>query len=113
MPINYALYPPNWKDEIRPSILKRDGYKCGKCKVRQRAKGYRDVFGNFVECDEFLLDWCVRNSKKTFTIYLSVMHLDHDISNNNPQNLLSGCQQCHNRHDASQRSFRRSANYKK
>lgn len=112
MPVNYSQYPANWNDEIRPSILKRDGYKCGKCSVRQRAKGYRDALGNFIECDEFMLNWCKEHGKKTITIYLSVMHLDHDITNNAPINLLSGCQQCHNRHDAKQRSFRRSANFR-
>lgn len=100
-------YPENWKDEIRPAVLKRDGYKCGICKVRQRAKGYRDVKGVFVDCDEFMLAWAKKQGLKVFTIFLSVMHLDHNTQNNDLQNLLSGCQQCHNRHDKNHRAMNR------
>ncbi len=31
MPIDYSKYPPNWKTEIRPAILKREGNKCKFC----------------------------------------------------------------------------------
>jgi hypothetical protein len=107
MPIDYKEYPENWKDEIRPQILKRDGYKCKMCGVRQRAVGYRDSKGKFVECDEFLERWAKTNGKKVIKIHLQVMHLDHDVSNNEGYNLLSGCQQCHNRYDAKNRAFKR------
>lgn len=33
MPINYNDYPPNWKTEIRPRILERDGHCCKFCGV--------------------------------------------------------------------------------
>jgi len=31
MPINYNLYPANWKTEIRPRILARAANKCECC----------------------------------------------------------------------------------
>jgi hypothetical protein len=111
MPIDYSVYPANWKDEIRPKALAASGYKCVKCQARQRAQGYRDAHKKFIECDEFMLHWCAQHSKKIITIYLSVAHLDHDISNNVPENLAPLCQQCHNRHDAAQRSFKRSLKF--
>jgi len=111
MPINYKLYPPDWFDVIRPAILRRDNYKCVKCGVRQRAVGYRDSKKKFVECDLFMQKWATANNRKLITIHLAIMHLDHDVSNNASINLMSGCQQCHNRHDAKSRAFRRSMRY--
>lgn len=31
MPIDYNKYPPNWKTEIRPAVLKRADNKCECC----------------------------------------------------------------------------------
>ena len=36
-------------------------------------------------------------------IVLTIAHLDHDPSNNDPDNLRALCQQCHNRHDVEHR----------
>ncbi len=33
MPIDYSKYPPNWKTEIVPAILKRANNKCEFCGV--------------------------------------------------------------------------------
>lgn len=112
MPVNYKLYPADWNDVIRPAILKRDNYKCKSCFAGQRAQGYRDSKKRFVECDQFMLIWAKANGKKIITIHLSIAHLDQDITNNDPSNLAAFCQQCHNRHDAQQRAFKRSIFYK-
>lgn len=111
MPINYKLYPPDWFDVIRPAVLRRDNYKCKFCGASQRSQGYRDSRGKFVECDEFMRVWAKSTGRKIITIYLSVAHLDHDVSNSSLENLASVCQQCHNRHDAKQRAFKRSLFY--
>ena len=34
MPINYSKYPPNWKTEIRPRILKRANNRCEFCGIK-------------------------------------------------------------------------------
>lgn len=100
-------YPPDWTYRIRPAILKRDGYKCAFCGVSNHKIGYRDENLNFIECDEFLRNWALKNGKKVFKIHLAVMHMDHDTTNNDFANLKSGCQLHHNRHDAKHRAFNR------
>lgn len=112
MPVDYSKYPANWFDEIRPDILKRDGYKCKFCRLPNRAIGYRDGSGQFIEADFFLQQWCKASNIKVFKIVLTIMHLDHNIQNNEYSNLAAGCQQCHNRYDAKNRAFRRSSKYK-
>lgn len=111
MPINYKLYPPDWFEVIRPMILKREAYRCKFCGVLHKSQGYRDSKGVFHACDQFMLEWAKANNKKIIRIILTIMHLDHDITNNKPENLAAGCQQCHNRYDAKQRAFRRSVYY--
>lgn len=44
MPIDYSLYPLNWKAEIRPAILKRADNKCEVCGVKNGAKILRGTF---------------------------------------------------------------------
>lgn len=92
---NRNNYAPEWFDTIRPAILKRDNYKCQKCFVKHRSKGYYDSHGNFVECDQFMLDWAKRNQLKPITIYLHVAHLDQNPANNSESNLKSLCPRCH------------------
>lgn len=104
---NPKLYPEDWKDRIRPDILKRAGYKCEFCRVRQRAKGYRDKNGEFVDCDDFMLNWARKNGKKVITIFLAIIHLDHNTENNEYSNLKAACQKCHNNYDKDFRQFNR------
>jgi len=107
MPTDYSKYPDNWKDEIRPAALKKAGYKCEKCKVRQRAYGYRTALKTFVECDGFLINWATANGRKIIRIHLAICHLDHDPTNCEPPNLMAMCQQCHNQYDAQHRALNR------
>lgn len=107
MPFKSENYPEDWKDRIRPDILRRARYKCERCGVGQRWKGYRDPDGNFIHCDEFMLRWARDTGEKVITIHLAVAHLDHDTANNDYSNLMAMCQQCHNRHDAEFRKINR------
>ena len=40
MPIDYTKYPPNWKSEIVPRILKRADNKCELCGLENKQKIY-------------------------------------------------------------------------
>ena len=107
MPIDYSRYHPQWKDLIRPDILKRDEFRCAFCGVEHKVKGYRQRDGTFVKCDENRLEWAAVNGFKVIRIILTVAHLDHDIKNNNYDNLKALCQRCHLNYDRKHKAWMR------
>lgn len=129
MPINYGKYPPNWKSEIVPRILKRAGNKCEICglenkewvrsyRIFVRMKGkyklkafwerlYEDGDGqidntNWIRMRSFVHDW------KCVEVVLTVAHLDHDEKNHDVSDdrLKAMCQYCHLNYDASEKMRR-------
>lgn len=102
MPCDYKKYPANWKTEIRPAILERDGNCCKFCGVEnnrlihRHGKGINDwqYWPEGMESEAWTLD-----GKKSVKIVLTIMHLDHDITNNDYSNLAAGCQKCHLNYD--------------
>lgn len=64
---SFELYSKEFNERLKRSIRKRDGYKCMECKYSQK------------------------DLKKT----LAVHHIDYNKKNNNPENLISLCNQCH------------------
>lgn len=116
MPCDYKKYPANWKTVIRPAILKRDNDQCKFCKVpngsivaRGHWKGtevWQDDNGQIFDADNgkhlgegYVGDLDIGKETRTTKIVLTVMHLDHDVTNNNYSNLAAGCQRCHLKHD--------------
>ena len=91
MPCDYNLYPDNWLTEIRPAILKRAGNRCEGIPV-------------YPDCR-------VKNHKPHpitgSRVILTIAHLNHDITDNCPENLRALCQRCHNTHDAVKRAGNR------
>lgn len=110
MPIDYSKYPPNWRFEIRPAILKRAGNKCERCGVKNYAIGYREKSGKFVECEGLQADAAILDGDRVIRIVLTVAHLDHDIGNSSPENLAALCQKCHLEHDREQHKATRQKN---
>lgn len=125
MPINYKHYPANWKTEIRPAILTRAFNHCEFCQIKNRIfviRGHyndREVYqddngmiydANTSECigGDYLGEVGPKNP--TIEVVLTIMHLDHDITNNDYSNLKAGCQRCHNRYDRDNRNINRTAN---
>jgi 5-methylcytosine-specific restriction endonuclease McrA len=80
-PENKHLYPSDWP-EIRARILDRADNHCELC----GATNYEP------------------HPLTGSTVVLTIMHLDHDPTNNHPDNLKAGCQRCHNRYDAPMRA---------
>lgn len=105
--MDFSKYHKDWKDIIRPSILKRDDYKCRTCGIRHKQKVYKDSRGNYVELDSFQEIWAEGTGKKVFTIFLQVAHVDQDKSNNDPLNLLTLCPKHHAALDAKYKGFAR------
>jgi DNA modification methylase len=83
-PENKGLYPKNWP-EIRASILARAENQCEVCGVENYS----------------------RHHKTGSHVVLTIMHLDHNPENCNPDNLKAACQLCHNSYDAPVRAARR------
>lgn len=113
MPIDYSKYPPNWKTEIRPAILKRAGNRCEKCGVENGVFGYRDKAGVFHRSEGLQAEADVLDGHRVFRIVLTVAHLNHDRTDNRPENLAALCQRCHLLHDREQhRETRRRNRFK-
>ncbi len=102
-----SLYPADWSDTIRPSILKRDGYKCSDCSIPHRSRVYKTSQGKYIRVDDLMEAWAKEQGKKVFILYLNVAHLDQNKANNEPSNLLSKCPRCHSRYDAPFKSAKR------
>jgi hypothetical protein len=105
--MDYSQYHPDWKDIIRPAILKRDGYKCAHCGIKHKARVYKDTTGKYVECDEFMEQWAKSTKRKVFTLYLQIAHLDHNKQNNEPTNLKALCPVHHARFDSEHKKLAR------
>jgi 5-methylcytosine-specific restriction endonuclease McrA len=97
--MKYLDYHPDWKDVIRPMILKRDNYQCCSCGIRHKSEVYRKSNGSYQVCDDFIKSWAIGQGKKVFVLYLQVAHLDHNKQNNEPVNLRSLCPRCHSTYD--------------
>lgn len=79
MPCDYNKYPPGWKTEIRPRILKRASNRCEFC----LAENYQPH--------------PITGSK----VILTIAHLDHDPENWDvkDERLKALCQKCHLQYD--------------
>lgn len=79
MPCDYSKYPPNWKTEIRPRILKRAKNKCEFC----GAENYKP------------------HPETGSRVILTIAHLDHDPENWEvaDDRLMALCQKHHFSYD--------------
>lgn len=100
-PENKKLYPKNWK-EIRQKILKRANNCCEFCGVPNHMMGYRTNLGGFIGTDKDI-KYFENQGKKRIKIVLTIAHLDHNPTNNKPENLRALCQKCHNNYDKEHR----------
>ena len=136
-PENRALYPggsPNsteWK-ALRATIMRRAGGRCEGCgvahwSIRWAARGTAErcidrttePFATYKEaadeCRRMLEQDKAQSGLSTIraaVIILTIAHLDHDPTHNDPANLRALCQRCHNRHDANHRQANAAATRK-
>jgi hypothetical protein len=74
--ISFEPYGPGFNKQLREEIRKRDKYRCQEC---------------FRHQDELF-----KNTKAGAKPYkLAIHHIDYDKKNNNPNNLISLCMNCH------------------
>lgn len=111
-PENKARYPRDWKSVVVPRIAKRSGNRCectGQCGMRH--SDFIMVTGNVGEDRVVTIepDRCGKWNGMPIDdidgpcIVLTVMHLNHKPEDCRDENLLHGCQGCHNRYDAPHR----------
>jgi ribosomal protein L37AE/L43A len=127
MPIDYSKYPSNWKTEIRPAILERANNCCEFCNVpnyKVILRGfwngvncYQDLDGHIYDektseyiGSDYIGEVDLNNKSKPIKVVLTIAHLDHDITNNDYENLKALCQKCHNNHDKDFRKKNRKNN---
>lgn len=109
MPINYAEYPPDWK-ERRARILERAGHRCEDCKLvnhsiitkadrRNPSPAEWDMYNGMLRND-YSKAQAMRRMRFT-QIILTIAHLDHDKDNwDVPDDRLRAlCQRCHLKYD--------------
>lgn len=128
MPIDYSKYPPNWKTEIRPAILKRAKNTCEHdgCSFRHLETAWSvESFktGRFIWVKDFkeaikisrkegwsLAEDIMVEDKiiKPVKVVLTIAHLDHDESNFNVSmdRLKAMCQLHHIRYDYEEKQRR-------
>ena len=101
---NRRDYPDNWNDEIRPSILKRDNYKCVECGIKHRSYVLIDQSKKRIqiEHDEFIE--YKKEGWNTYKIYLQVSHINNIKSDCSDANLRTLCNQCHAKADKAWKS---------
>lgn len=96
---NRENYPINWNYEIRPDILKRDKFKCVRCKAKH---GITYVFNKngsrFIIPKAELKEW-KGFGDKAYTVWLQIAHLDRNPKNNDYSNLSALCPKCHLNYD--------------
>lgn len=92
---NKQFYSALWYDVIRPEALKKASYKCENCSAKHHSVGYRDNKGEWIECDKFMVEWCKSKGITVKKLFLQIAHLDHNPSNNSPENLKALCPRCH------------------
>lgn len=123
MPIDYRRYPPNWKTEIRPAVLRRAGDKCEfcglangqtvyRCRVKKKMEWFSckgDIFEQGLTKE--VAEWWIERPVK---VVLTIAHLDHDEENHEVSidRLKALCQLCHLRYDAKEK-YRRVLNKSK
>ena len=113
MPIDYSKYPPNWRSEIRPRILKRAGNKCEVCELKNHSIVYAiKLWVKEISRYKFRTLWFSSeqdakrednyNNIKPVKVVLTIAHLDHDETNHEvtDDRLMAMCQLCHLRYDA-------------
>lgn len=123
MPIDYRIYPKNWKTEIVPAVHERADNCCEWCslkngqlvwsvkmKLKHEDGRYTDRSVWFsVKADAIRESKTFPSRMKAIRVVLTVAHLDHDETNHSVElhRLALLCQSCHLRYDAKEK-YRRS-----
>lgn len=112
MPFDRKKYPANWRD-ISRTIRERANGRCectGQCGDEHPPAGCCAPNGETILRDADAPErWSLHGGCslclggdpecRPVRVVLTVAHLDHDTTNNDPENLRAFCQRCHLRYD--------------
>jgi hypothetical protein len=116
MPINYKLYPKDWKSRIVPAVLQRANHCCEQCGVENykvvysvRIAGKRKGKTVYRQLWLWTEPKLVNLQVKKVTVVLTVAHLDHNAHDHTVkiERLKALCQLCHLRLDSEVKAQRR------
>jgi hypothetical protein len=97
--LNAKGYSIDWRDIVRPSVLKRDKYKCSHCGLANRVM-YCQVDNRRLILDD---DWLYKKYStagfKINKVALNIAHECHTKACINELHLLTLCDSCHLRYD--------------
>lgn len=123
MPVkNWEHYPPNWKSEIVPRVMKRAGYKCEQCGVPRYSVGVRFDDGKFLltekaesytEAKKLVKELRVVFGIEPIIIVLATSHSCHDPKCEDEQHLDCLCGRCHLLRDRFHHSVNARATWRK
>ena len=113
MPIDYANYPPDFKEISRRIRFDRAGGKCENCGIANYTviEYVDDVRESITLFEKFKHARAYANLKNSqymrvgnkgvwfSVVILTTAHLDHDTWNSDDDNLRALCQRCHLTHD--------------
>jgi hypothetical protein len=71
-----------------------EDYECFECCGRSHPPFFRGIRMQIIDRDKFRCVFCKNNGK------IDVHHLDKDVRNNSPRNLITLCKQCHSVSDS-------------
>jgi 5-methylcytosine-specific restriction endonuclease McrA len=93
--LNSKGYGVEWRDIVRPSVLKRDKYKCRHCGVSNRVK--YTLVGNkrVILDDDWLLKQYTLSNHKIYNVVLQVAHECNTKACCNEAHLITLCSSCH------------------
>ncbi len=100
-PENKKLYPKDWKQIAAKVKFERAESRCecrGDCGTDHTSEPGNPVYGlppNYRCTARHGAEHPITGS----IVVLTVMHLDHNPTNNEQCNLMAGCQRCHNLYD--------------
>lgn len=107
--MNREKYPDDWAD-ISRAIRDRSGGRCecvGECGRNHAVDTLDHIhWKSLVDLSQSARCLAQNYYPHPVTgsqVVLTVAHLDHDTTNNNPGNLRAFCQRCHNKYDAPNR----------
>lgn len=100
MPMDRSKYPVDW-EAISQQAREQAGFCCQQCGAPHRTLICRDVRNpeHWWPFDETVHGDSEDDDFRVVEVVLTCAHIDHDVTNNDPDNLAVWCQLHHLRHD--------------